>query len=673
MAKALSTLPVGALVKDTGTLYNGKPIIWKIADKGHVGYPSGSVTLITERIISLKCFDAKEPSNSNSNRKSYGNNRWIYSNIRQWLNSQAGAGAWYSAQHSADAPPNNANVWSNYNEYEQEAGFLAGFSANFLAALLSTTHTVGIASSVSSSSTESCVDKIFLATGEEVGLSGGVTAGSKLALFSRDNNSRLAYPTAEAVSKSEYTSSSLSASEPWWWWLADAIDYGPFARIITSSGALTSTHAYYCYHGVRPLCNIKSEILVSDSPDSDGAYTIIWNRAPSMPSSITVPSSVRGGKNLTVSWPASSDPDGNLDGYIVERSYNGGSSWSQIYQGRTTGTTTTIPFGTETVMFRVCAYDTYGEKSGWRTSENRTVVNNRAPAAPPSISVPLSPAGGDKLTITWTASTDADGNLEGYELERQWDGSGAFTQIYKGAALSYQDSIPKGTHSSVIYRVRAYDSFTSYSSYTTSPSRTIDNNTAPVIACDLSGDLGEKSEGFTIPYTVSDAERQEVTVTEKVGNLVKRTYKPTLGRQNTFEVTGEYLQKILNGAQTVQIVATDSAGKSSTLSLAFTKAVHRAVITLSEPLAVEKQITVAVLAITGKIPVDAECTVELTNNGSDPEPVWEDATADVKAGRNHPFQNKTQTNGWAFNFRVTVERGESGEDGNIVSIQGGFQ
>ena len=413
--------------------------------------------------------------------------------------------------------------------------------------------------------------------------------------------------------------------------------------------------------------------MVSDTADSDGAYTIIWNRAPSTPYSLTVPYSVHGGESLTVSWTASTDPDSNLQGYIVERSYNGGSSWSQIYQGRTTSTTTPIPFGTETVMFRVCAYDTYGEKSGWRTSENITVVNNRAPAAPPSISVPLSPSGGEKLTVTWTASSDVDGNLEGYELERQWDGSGAFTQIYKGAALSYQDSIPKGEHTSVVYRVRAYDSFASYSSYTTSPNRAIDNNTAPVIACDLSGDLGEKSEGFTIPYTVSDAEQQGVTVVERVGDLVKRTYKPTLGQQNTFEVTGEYFPKNLNGAQAVQIVATDSAGKSSTLSLTFTKAVHKAVITLSEPLAVEEQITVAVLAITGKIPVDAECTVEMTNNGNDPEPVWEDATADVKAGRNHPFQNKTQTNGWAFNFRVTVERGESDEGGNIVSIQGGFQ
>ena len=58
-------------------------------------------------------------------------------------------------------PPTNANVWSNYNEYDAEAGFFAGFSANFIAALLTTTHTVGKAT-VDGGGTESCADKIFL-------------------------------------------------------------------------------------------------------------------------------------------------------------------------------------------------------------------------------------------------------------------------------------------------------------------------------------------------------------------------------------------------------------------------------------------------------------------------------------------------------------------------------
>lgn len=377
MAQALSALAVGALVKDTGTLYNGKPIVWKIADKGHTGYPSGSVTLITEKIISLKCFDAIESGNSNSDRKSYGNNRWIYSNIRQWLNSGASAGAWYSKQHSADAPPSNANVWNNYNEYDAEAGFLAGFSTNFVAALLSTTHTVGKAS-VDGGGTESCVDKIFFATCTEVGLSGDVTAGSKLALFGNDA-SRLAYPTAEAVSKSEYTSSSLSASKPWWWWLADAYASNSFSvRDVYSSGALGDNVACNGYCGVRPLCNLSSAILVSDTADSDGAYTIIWNRAPSVPASIDVPTSVRGGESLTVTWGAATDEDGNLSGYILERQYNGG-SWAQVYKGINRTYTDAITKGWTSVAYRVKAYDSAGAESAYTTSATRTVINNTAP------------------------------------------------------------------------------------------------------------------------------------------------------------------------------------------------------------------------------------------------------------------------------------------------------
>lgn len=380
MAKALSSLAAGALVKDTGTLYNGKAIVWKIADKNHAGYPANSVTLITERIISLKCFDAIESGNSDSDRKRYGNNRWIYANIRQWLNSQAAAGQWYSAQHGQDAPPSNANVWGNYNEYQQEAGFLAGFSANFLAALLTTTHTVGKAQ-VDGGGTESCTDKIFLATCTEVGLSGDVTAGSKLAIFSNDA-SRQAKPTAEAVSKSEYTNSSLNANSPWYWWLADAYaSYSYLVRDVYSSGALNWNFAYVGNRGVRPLCNIKSDILVSDNPDSDGAYTIIWNRAPSAPSTITVPETVRGGSTLEISWGASTDADGNLSGYILERQNNGG-SWAQVYKGINRNYTDNITFGWTSVAYRVRAYDSAGAESANTTSQTRTVVNN----TPPTIS-----------------------------------------------------------------------------------------------------------------------------------------------------------------------------------------------------------------------------------------------------------------------------------------------
>lgn len=208
-------------------------------------------------------------------------------------------------------------------------------------------------------------------------MSGDVTAGSKLALFS-DNNSRLAYPTAEAVSKSEYTNSSLNASSPWWWWLADAYASGSYnVRVVNSSGAMDWNIAYSGL-GVRPLCNLSSGILVSDRPDSDGAYTIIWNRAPSKPSSITVPSSVRGGESLSISWGASTDEDGNLSGYILERQVNGG-AWAQVYKGINRSYTDAITFGWTSVAYRVKAYDSAGAESAYNTSATRTVVNNHAP------------------------------------------------------------------------------------------------------------------------------------------------------------------------------------------------------------------------------------------------------------------------------------------------------
>ena len=94
MSKTLGSLSVGAKIEvPVLSAYQsrfGSKIVFKIADKNHSGYPSNSVTLITEKIIQLMCFDAKEPSNSNSDRKQYGNNRYQYSNLLQWLNSNGG-------------------------------------------------------------------------------------------------------------------------------------------------------------------------------------------------------------------------------------------------------------------------------------------------------------------------------------------------------------------------------------------------------------------------------------------------------------------------------------------------------------------------------------------------------------------------------------------------------
>lgn len=450
------------------------------------------------------------------------------------------------------------------------------------------------------------------------------------------------------------------------WWLRSPGCYGfSNALYVNSDGDWNGDVCSYSY-GIRPALILPSTLLVSD----DG--TVSTNTAPSTPGSISVPSSIMGGTNISISWAKSSDAESNLAGYKVERSTNGGSSWSQIYQGTATSTTNNVAFGTTSVMYRVKAYDTEGLESGWRTSSQVTVVNNNAPSAPPSIAVPNDVKGGSTLVISWTAASDSDGNLSGYILERSTDGGSSYTQVYKGNALTYTDTITKGW-STVMYRVKAYDSYNAQSGYTTSTKRTVDNNTAPTITTSSAANLGTKSSGFTISYSVDDKDAGDtLTVTEKLDGTTKRTYTATRKTTNSFAVTGEYFQKITNGSHTMTVTVTD--GKATvTKTFTFTKAVTAASITLAKPMEADAQITLCAITVGGLIPADAVFKVEVTNNGKDSSPVWEDATTEARNGRNHLFTNQTAANGFAFNFRVTAERGASGESGYIASIQGGFQ
>lgn len=457
----------------------------------------------------------------------------------------------------------------------------------------------------------------------------------------------------------------LNGSATFWWLRSPYCYYFSIALGVGSNG---DWHSSYCSlsYGIRPALILPSTLLVSD----DG--TVSTNTAPSTPGSISVPSSIMGGTNISISWAKSSDAESNLAGYKVERSTNGGSSWSQIYQGTATSTTNNVAFGTTSVMYRVKAYDTEGLESGWRTSSQVTVVNNNAPSAPPSIAVPNDVKGGSTLVISWTAASDSDGNLSGYILERSTDGGSAYTQVYKGNALTYTDTITKGW-STVMYRVKAYDSYNAQSGYTTSTKRTVDNNTAPTITTSSAANLGTKSSGFTISYSVDDEDAGDtLTVTEKLDGTTKRTYTATRKATNSFAVTGEYFQKITNGSHTLTVTVTD--GKATvTKTFTFTKAVTAASITLAQPMEADAQITLCAITVGGLIPADAVFKVEVTNNGKDSSPVWEDATTEARNGRNHLFTNQTAANGFAFNFRVTAERGASGESGYIASIQGGFQ
>lgn len=456
-----------------------------------------------------------------------------------------------------------------------------------------------------------------------------------------------------------------NGSAEYWWLRSPNTSNTDHVWDVGSNGGCGSRGAATLY-GVRPALVLPPTLSVSD----DGSVTT--NTAPTTPPSITVPAQINGGSTITLSWGASTDAEANLEGYKAERSVDGGTTWTQIYQGSAASTTNIVPFGTESVMYRVKAYDTEGLESGWKTSGQVTVINNTAPTVPGSITVPEAVQGGQPLAIAWGASSDGENNLAGYSLERQVDG-GEWGVVYSGAELSYVDQITKGWQT-VAYRVRAYDTASAYSGFVTSETRQVNNNTPPAITCSVASgtNLGVKSEGFAISYSVDDEEEDAVTVTEAVDGAILRTFTATLGEANSLALTGENFMRLLNGPHTLAITAADGAS-SATHSLSFSKEVTAASITLAQPMEADGPITVCVLSVSGSIPLDADYQVEVTNNALDDGPVWEDCTAEVKAGANYVFANNTTANGFAFNFRLSVSRGESGVGGYITSVQGGFQ
>ena len=283
MSQALSNLAVGSKVKFGSYSVNGEaaqPIVWTIVAKNHTGYPSNSVTLHTSEIIDLRCFDAREQSNSNSDRQNYGNNRYSVSNLDQWLNKDAAGGAWYSAAHSADHSPNSTAGTGNYGtQYAARPGFLNNFTDNEKAAILSTTIRV-VKPNADGGSYEDIVRKVFLPSTTEVGVSNenSIAEGAAWEYYT-SNTARIGYVTQQCFDNTPASSKPSSKTEAWYWWLRTPRHSDvKYVRTIGSDG--TNSYIFKAYdgnNGIRPALNVPTLLNVSDTTDGDGCYTFEWS------------------------------------------------------------------------------------------------------------------------------------------------------------------------------------------------------------------------------------------------------------------------------------------------------------------------------------------------------------------------------------------------------------
>lgn len=273
----LSSLPIGAKIKVPHSVMGN--VIFLKADQNHTGYPENSTTLITDELILLRAFDAKEPNNTNADRQTKGNNCYSVSNIDHWLNSTASAGQWYSPQHATDQSPNSTNVVSQ-NPYDTDAGFLNGFDARFIAAIQDTTITVARNTVTDGGGYDTLTRKVFLPSLAELfnQSENSIMEGSLLQYFQANTNAiRIAkISTYAAEDNNNKGSSSVTAGSNHYYRMRTPYSAYSFdVRTVDSDGSLTHYYAYNGGVGVRPLCNLNSETPVSDQPDIDGYYSLL--------------------------------------------------------------------------------------------------------------------------------------------------------------------------------------------------------------------------------------------------------------------------------------------------------------------------------------------------------------------------------------------------------------
>lgn len=656
MAKLLSSLNVGDKVrfgKHQINSENREDIIWKIGHKNKSGYPNNSITLVTENIIDIRGFDAKEPSNNDTDRRNYGNNRYRDSNIRQWLNKKENP--WFVKTHNADEPPTNAGT-NNYNTgYDNRPGFLSAFSDEELNAILDTTLTVALNTVTDGGGSETVVDKVFLLSNTEVGLAkeNNIDEGSKLDLFS-DNTSRIGKPNNQVVTNSGYSNTNLTVSKGWYWWLRTPYaGYSRPVRYVHTDGTLGNHYAYHGYYGVRPALNLLGSIMVSDSPDSNGVYTLIHNTPPTISGQDTN----LGDKNVNfnISYQVN-DPDSGDSIKVVEK-LNGSTIRTidpaqKAFEYTINIDVSGLNLGGHTVTIE--ATDSKG------ATAIRTYTFRKTNAAP---------------TISGQDENLGDKNL-GFQIVYQVDDidGDPLTVVEKlnGDTIRTRNnppknqdltidisnetirSLPLNSSNSITIEVDDGKGGLSYRTYTFKRV-----NTPPYIS-GVDDDLGTISGPFTRSYSITDAEGDDVIVKEFLNDRELKSYQATLGASNTTEFTADDFIKLPNGIHEFRIQATDIAGTSTIRVFTFEKMEDRIAFKLKNPFITDDAVTKIFITPTWNIEGAETVSVKACNNAFDDEPAWEDITDQVLEGRHFNLTNDSKTaDDWGVDVMIEVVKGVS--------------
>lgn len=239
---AIADLAVGDTIKFGQ--YGTSLYTWKVVDTQEKA--KGWVTMCADQNLGNMMFDAQESATDNPNpisaRKTGGNNRWLFSNIRQFLNSDAAKGEWYTAQHDYDVAPGYATTMN---------GFLMDFTDYEKNAIVPKTNRCVLDTNDGGGS-ETMIDKIWLPSTYAMGLE----------IF-RPLEDDAIYEYFDSNSARAYTNN-------YWTRTINGTSSASNVRYVSSGGSL-GNGAAVSNNAPRPFCLLPTSAYVRWS-DSDSAY-----------------------------------------------------------------------------------------------------------------------------------------------------------------------------------------------------------------------------------------------------------------------------------------------------------------------------------------------------------------------------------------------------------------
>lgn len=194
---------------------------------------------------------------NHAQRICYGYGRWSQSALRQWLNSDAAANAWWSPRNDFDRPEHYATM----------AGFMNGIDSDFLAVVAKSNLTTDINKISDSGGHETTQDLFFLPA--MVNLNGGNNFYSNPGSAVQDVEDTVAWDYYTKFRRDGKTGTNTeqddnrrkykqgSSTEWSWWERSPWCGFACYVRTVTGGGRTWWSGRAFNWFGVAPACRIE--------------------------------------------------------------------------------------------------------------------------------------------------------------------------------------------------------------------------------------------------------------------------------------------------------------------------------------------------------------------------------------------------------------------------------